>query len=1054
MKRFFFIIAAGLCLQQSYSAEIITIFSDEDKVTGEKSGAAIVGPLRFAALDIEKAINVYDKANAYDVVHKPLSDLTAGFAGKKIVIALSSNTAVRNVLAAQGGTALPALETQAYDMQTTTSGATSHWAIGGDERGAMYGGLQLAENLQFEEFTKVQKGTVSPHIMARGAKLNMAFDYRLPTYAGRNDTATRSIARGIEQVWQIDFWKTWLDEQARNRFNVLSVWNYNPFPALVNVPEFEKSTIDYIVGMGDELDHSKDDVPKSQTVPGVKPWFDKNLTLPERQKFWREVMLYAKKRGFEFYFFNWNLSFSWVEEFYDVSISHENPPVSDLENKPLNKKYLNNAIREIFSVYPDLTGFGVSPGDNTPKFGDTLDSSDLLCKWIFEAYSEGVKNACADAAAKTPGRKIGFIHRGLKVKVNDVVRYWNALIEDNKKTHKNLEFNHSMKYCMAYTYSTETPEWSFKEMMEMADAGQSTFLTLRNDGFYYSDFGDSTFVRNFLNNLPSRKYDGKDIFPVDTVANKGDKILGRADLMGQERLRGFYFGHDTYTPTTSYLYADNDPNPLTNLNNDPATGKPMYEIQRKWLSEMLWGRIGYDKNVDNIVFARGVEKRFPNLAKEHYPTLFDAWAKSSRVNTKLQELVMDQWHFDSFFHTEFCMFKNGGEDIFRTIQMFYKPSAGKTEPKPADGSKSQLASVKETGLGNPNKRPRTSWDVANTLQQNGEEALKLLATIPPSTDKRFNALLKSIEAQAFLGLYYGYKVRGATFMAQGETVQANRAKAMDEMYKAWGWWTHYIAAMKSLYIAEDFRTYGLASLGWDYWNNAVKKEYTDLGGTAALVLPPVPKYGDATTPIITTTALPNGTVNVAYTFTITASGSPTKYTSTTMPAGLVLNNDGTITGKPTVATTVPFKITITAENALGKGTPADLFITINPATTPNTPPTISNIADGSTNEDVKYGTVPINFTIGDAETLGSLTVTATSSNQTLVPNANIVLGGTGSTRNFSVMPALNQNGSVIITVTVSDGLATASDTFVLTVTPVNDAPTKATTILNKTVEVS
>ena len=102
-------------------------------------------------------------------------------------------------------------------------------------------------------------------------------------------------------------------------------------------------------------------------------------------------------------------------------------------------------------------------------------------------------------------------------------------------------------------------------------------------------------------------------------------------------------------------------------------------------------------------------------------------------------------------------------------------------------------------------------------------------------------------------------------------------------------------------------------------------------------------------------------------------------------------------------------------------------------------PTISNITDRSILEDGTTG--PIAFTVGDNETAaGSLTVTAKSSNQSLVPNANIVLGGSGAARTITVTPAANQNGTVTISVTVNDGFASATDTFVLTVTSVNDAP--------------
>src|SRR5207302_6351227 len=103
----------------------------------------------------------------------------------------------------------------------------------------------------------------------------------------------------------------------------------------------------------------------------------------------------------------------------------------------------------------------------------------------------------------------------------------------------------------------------------------------------------------------------------------------------------------------------------------------------------------------------------------------------------------------------------------------------------------------------------------------------------------------------------------------------------------------------------------------------------------------------------------------------------------------------------------------------------------------NTPPTISDILDRSTLEDTSTG--PISFTVGDAETAASsLVVNDSSSNPALVPNSNIVFGGSGANRTVSVLPATNQSGSSTITVSVSDGVATSSDTFILNVTPVND----------------
>jgi hypothetical protein len=102
-----------------------------------------------------------------------------------------------------------------------------------------------------------------------------------------------------------------------------------------------------------------------------------------------------------------------------------------------------------------------------------------------------------------------------------------------------------------------------------------------------------------------------------------------------------------------------------------------------------------------------------------------------------------------------------------------------------------------------------------------------------------------------------------------------------------------------------------------------------------------------------------------------------------------------------------------------------------PPPPPNTPPAISDI----TNRVVfKNQFVDAAFTVSDGETpAGSLVVSGNSLNPTLVPNANLVLSGSGSNRTVRVIPATNQTGISTITVTVGDGTNSVSDTFTLTV---------------------
>ena len=106
------------------------------------------------------------------------------------------------------------------------------------------------------------------------------------------------------------------------------------------------------------------------------------------------------------------------------------------------------------------------------------------------------------------------------------------------------------------------------------------------------------------------------------------------------------------------------------------------------------------------------------------------------------------------------------------------------------------------------------------------------------------------------------------------------------------------------------------------------------------------------------------------------------------------------------------------------------------ANTLNTPPTISNVSDQSVNENTS--TAPIPFTVGDSNTAADLlVVTGTSSDTNLVPAANMVFGGSGTNRTVTLTPAGFQTGSATITLTVGDGILTATNTFLFNVNPVD-----------------
>jgi hypothetical protein len=98
------------------------------------------------------------------------------------------------------------------------------------------------------------------------------------------------------------------------------------------------------------------------------------------------------------------------------------------------------------------------------------------------------------------------------------------------------------------------------------------------------------------------------------------------------------------------------------------------------------------------------------------------------------------------------------------------------------------------------------------------------------------------------------------------------------------------------------------------------------------------------------------------------------------------------------------------------------------------------------------------FLLSDVDTpLTNITVTATSSDTTTIPNANITLSGTTSNRTVVILPATNLNTTSPITITlIADDHGSTNNTttnsFTVTVTAVNDPPSFSLASTNVTAQ--
>jgi len=197
---------------------------------------------------------------------------------------------------------------------------------------------------------------------------------------------------------------------------------------------------------------------------------------------------------------------------------------------------------------------------------------------------------------------------------------------------------------------------------------------------------------------------------------------------------------------------------------------------------------------------------------------------------------------------------------------------------------------------------------------------------------------------------------------------------------------------------------------------------------------------DAGPQTVNLTGISSGAANELQVLTVTATSS----NPALIPAPTVTyaspNSTGSLSFTPVPNANGTASITVTVNDGQSQNNTVSRAFTVT-VNSQNDPPTLSSIPTQTISQNTASGLIP--FTVGDPETAASaLTVTADSSNPTLLPLRGITLGGSGASRTIKLTPALNQFGSTYVTVTVSDpdgGMA--SDSFLLVVNTVNMPPT-------------
>lgn len=233
--------------------------------------------------------------------------------------------------------------------------------LANDPVGAMYGILEVVDQMKYHhDYKKITARSVSPHMDFRGIKFNLPWSpYRKSEAMYLHSHTCRDL----------DFWQSFLDMMAENRFNALTLWNRHPFPYMI----------------------------KAKNYPEASPYSPTEME--EWQRFWKALFRMARIRGIDTYVVNWNIVVS--PEFAQAY------GVDELNNRSeIVKQYTRESVTQLINEYDDLTGLGITLADWMNNFGET--AGDMTPQqreaWIEDAFIAGIKQA---------NRPVKFIHRSV-----------------------------------------------------------------------------------------------------------------------------------------------------------------------------------------------------------------------------------------------------------------------------------------------------------------------------------------------------------------------------------------------------------------------------------------------------------------------------------------------------------------------------------------------------------------------------------------------------------------------------------------------------------------
>jgi hypothetical protein len=422
---------------------------------------------RLSSDQVDFGVKYFDKFHLIKA-----SNLSKYNTTKPNSIILINNRKIKNFNKVDGIGTVEVMQNGGYTMKRINNNTIA--VIAGDDAGLMYGIMDLSDALLSQKFNDIKDKRQEPYIAQRGVKFNLPLDARTPTYNEPSD----AVQENIKHMWDIGFWKAYIDQLAIHRYNFISLWSLHPFPSMVKVPGFEKIALDDVMqsqGSWNEYYSTRTtDFEDTAIMNHLK--IVKKISIDKKIAFWKEVMDYGAKRNVSFYVVTWNVYTNGINGKYGIT--------NDIKNEN-TKAYYRAAVNAMYDTYPLLKGMGLTTGEN-------MDASALEKEeWVWQTYGLGT----LDAAKKYKQRTIELVHRQHEASAADIKHKFSALLNQ-----QNVKFYFSFKYAQAHVMSFEKQNFHINFLNDISPT--KTWWTLRNDDNYLFRWAAPQFVKSFIQHIP------------------------------------------------------------------------------------------------------------------------------------------------------------------------------------------------------------------------------------------------------------------------------------------------------------------------------------------------------------------------------------------------------------------------------------------------------------------------------------------------------------------------------------------------------------------------